>query len=85
MYRIDRLLEQLCEEQDTMTHNLGHNAPVVIGAQGRRDALRDLIADEWRAMVEALEKQAICQPYHQTCASCVNRARAILARTKGGE
>lgn len=89
MGRIERLLILVCEEQDVVTRNMGHNnAPVAIGAQGRRDALRRQIAERDRVLVKALERIT------ETCDSWEGRddppwwnlgdiARAALARAKG--
>jgi len=63
MDRIDELLVRLIDEQDTATFHQCMRAPNRFVADLdrskaliRRDALRDEIAADWRAMVEALEE-----------------------------
>ena len=93
MDRIDRLLQELLIEQDVVTVT---DSPF---AKDRRDALRNEIAADFRAMVEALEEvEWLPWYYHGTrrgkrCPWCIHlqtnghsddcQRQALLARVKG--
>ena len=55
MDRIEELLTELCNEQQQFTR-FSNLQPQAHAHKVRRDALRQQIADEWREMVEGLER-----------------------------
>ena len=87
MDRIEERLDKLLELEWEVTHVTHPDNALMELKKEDRDALRQQIADEWRAMVEALEKASDIhrESWHSEDERFAREIDALLARTKGGE